>query len=135
MNAPSAPHKPGWREREDHIGLLAPAFDSRPAVLLNVRSQHHRAAADRALLDEVLMTACRNVEGNEDLLVAGVAEIPALDLRRSCLGAMMVTVAGVVGHRFGSVGVVRLFGPGRIIEHRGADGLAARDEARQDRPP
>lgn len=52
------------------------------------------------------MPACRNVDGHEEFLVAGVAEISAFDVRRLCSRAVTVAIAEIGGHGEAAPGVL-----------------------------
>src|SRR6516165_11986089 len=52
-------------------------------VLFNLDVDDVRAAADRAILDVLLARPCRQVDGHDDLLAAGIAGVAGLVLHRS----------------------------------------------------
>src|SRR5438477_4166158 len=60
-----------------YSGLMLLPFRPHPhvAVLVNLDVDDVRAAADRAILDVLLARPCRQVDGHDDLLAAGIAGV------------------------------------------------------------
>src|SRR6516162_405225 len=68
-----------------YSGLILLPFRPHPhvAILFNLDVDDVRAAADGAILDVLLARPCRQVDGHDDLLAAGIAGVAGLVLHRS----------------------------------------------------
>src|SRR5262245_31619203 len=77
------------------------------AVLFNLDVDDVRAATDGAILDVLLARPCRQVNGHDDLLAAGIAGVAGLVLHRSAPDPLH-PVAHALQHRSQPVPLVAL---------------------------
>ncbi len=78
--------------------LLMYAFDVSLAVGIDIHMQRHGMAADRAVLDIILMRPCRKIDGDDDLLAARITDVCRLGIGDRSFAA---TLWAFLGHGCG----------------------------------